>query len=78
MGAATTKTILGITKGYREWFFALAFVSIGLETRFKELVTVGKGRPLLAFVTAQAGNIIWTLLIVWLLWSGMFFAAPIK
>jgi uncharacterized membrane protein YadS len=78
MGAEATNTILGITQGYRGWFFALAFVSIGLETRFKELVTVGKGKPLLAFVTAQAVNIVWTLLIVWLLWSGTFFAAPIK
>lgn len=78
MGAEATKTILSITKGYRGWFFVLAFVSIGLQTRFKELVTMGKGKPLLAFVTAQAVNIAWTLLIVWLLWSGMFFAAPIK
>jgi len=78
MGAEATKTILGITKGYRGWFFVLAFVSIGLQTRFKELVTMGKGKPLLAFVTAQAVNIAWTLLIVWLLWSGMFFAPPIQ
>jgi uncharacterized membrane protein YadS len=68
---------LGITKGYRGWFFALAFVSIGLETRFKDLVAMGKGRPALAFITAQAVNIGWTLLIVWLLWSGTFFAPPI-
>lgn len=78
MGAEATKTILGITKGFRGWFFVLAFVSIGLQTRFKELVTVGKGKPLLAFVTAQAFNIGWTLLIVWLLWSGLLFTPPIQ
>lgn len=78
LGAKATSAILDITKGYREWFFALAFVAIGLETRFKELVTIGKGKPALAFITAQAANVVWTLLIVWLLWSGTFFAAPIK
>lgn len=78
LGAKTTSAILGITKGYREWFFALAFVSIGLQTRFKDLVAVGNGKPALAFVTAQAANIVWTLLIVWLLWSGTFFTPPIK
>ena len=78
IGGEATSTVLGITKGFRGWFFALAFVSIGLETRFKELVTMGRGRPLLAFIIAQAGNIAWTLLIVWLLWSGTFFPAPIQ
>jgi uncharacterized membrane protein YadS len=78
LGAAATKTILGITGGYRGWFFALAFVAIGLETRIKDLVAVGKGRPALAFLTAQAANIVWTLLIVWLLWSGIFFPSPLK
>ncbi|RJO61622.1 MAG: putative sulfate exporter family transporter [Dehalococcoidia bacterium] len=78
LGTKTTSAILGVTKGYREWFFALAFVSIGLDTRFKDLVAVGRGKPLAAFVTAQAFNIVWALLVVWLLWSGTFFAAPIK
>lgn len=78
IGAKTTSGILGVTKGYREWFFTLAFLSIGLDTRFKDLIAVGGGRPTVAFVTAQAVNILWALLIVWLLWSGTFFAPPIK
>jgi len=78
MGAKTTSAILGLTKGYREWFFTLAFLSIGLETRFKDLITVGGGRPALAFITAQVGNILWALLIVWILWSGALFPPPIK
>ncbi len=77
-GSAATSSIIGVTSGYRNLFFALAFISIGLETRFKDLIAVGKGRPLLAFVSAQAFNIAWTLLVAWLLWSGTFFAAPIK
>lgn len=77
LGTKVTNGILGLTKGFREWFFALAFLSIGLETRFKDLLAVGGGRPALAFITAQAFNIVWALLIVWLLWSGTFFASPI-
>lgn len=51
-GANATSAILGVAKGYREWFFALAFIAIGLETRFKDLVAMGKGRPAMAFLTA--------------------------
>ncbi len=77
LGSTATSSVLGVTKGYRDVFFALAFVSIGLETRLKDLVAMGKGKPALAFIGAQAFNIIWTLLIVWLLWSGIFFEPPI-
>lgn len=72
LGAKTTNAILDVTKGYREWFFVLAFLSIGLETRFKDLIVVGGGRPAVAFITAQTVNVLWALLIVWILWSGMF------
>ncbi len=78
LGAKTTNAILGVTKGYREWFFVLAFFSIGLETRFKDLLTVGRGRPAMAFIIAQVFNVLWALLIVWILWSGTFFTPPIK
>lgn len=77
LGAKATSSVLGVTVGYRSWFFALAFVSIGLDTRFKELLAVGKGKPALAFVTAQAFNVLWALLIVWLLWSGVLFPPAI-
>ncbi len=77
LGAKTTSAILGVTSGYRGWFFALAFVSIGLDTRFKDLIAVGRGKPAIAFITAQAFNILWALLIVWLLWSGKFFSPPL-
>lgn len=77
-GADAVKTITGVTKGYREWFFALAFVSIGFDTRFKDLLAVGKGKPAVAFLGAQIFNIFWALLIVWLLWSGTFFTPPIS
>ena len=60
----------------RTWWFALAFVSIGLETRFIELATTGKGRPALAFLGAQGINIVWTLLLASLIFGGILFAQP--
>ena len=60
----------------RTWWFALAFVCIGLETRFVELATTDGGRPALAFIGAQAFNVFWTLLLAWLLFGGVIFAQP--
>ena len=61
----------------RLWWFALAFVCIGLETRFIDLATTDQGRPALAFVGAQAFNVFWTLLLAYLLFSGLIFAQPV-
>ncbi|CAN0468550.1 unnamed protein product [Phaeothamnion confervicola] len=68
-----TKSALG---ELRVWWFALAFVCIGLETRFVDLVSAGGGRPALAFVAAQSVNVVWTLLIAWLLFGGVLFDRP--
>ena len=77
MGTKAAKSIGKLCKSYRSWFFALCFVCIGLETRVKELVSVGGGRPAIAYWIAQIMNGFWTLLIVWILWSGKFFTPPI-
>ena len=61
----------------RTWWFALAFVCIGLETRFVELATTDRGRPALAFIGAQAFNVVWTLLLAWLLFGGVIVAQPV-
>ena len=68
-----TKSLLG---GLRNFWFALAFVSIGLETRFTDLVSLEGGRPAFAFIGAQAFNIVWTLILAWLLFGGVLFAIP--
>src|SRR5215475_12616848 len=57
--------------------FAIAFVCIGLETRFVELATYEQGRPALAFIGAQTFNVFWTLLLAWLLFGGVLFAQPV-
>jgi len=68
-----TKGILG---GLRTVWFALAFTSIGLETRFTELFKMGGGRPAIAFIGAQTFNIIWTLILAYLLFGGFIFRIP--
>src|SRR5687767_9512258 len=60
----------------RTWWFALAFVCIGLETKFVDLATMEGGRPALAFLGAQAVNILWTLLLAWLIFGGIIFPVP--
>lgn len=66
----------GVLTGLRTMWFGLAFTSIGLETRFDDLVRTGGGRPAAAFLIGQAFNIIWTLLLAYVFFGGMFFAAP--
>ncbi len=77
MGAKAAKAVANGCKSYRSWLFALCFVSIGLETNFKELVTVGGGRPAAAYWISQTANAFWTLFITWILWSGTFFTPAI-
>ena len=57
----------------RTIWFALAFVAIGLEARVSDLLTFDNGRPLAAFVLAQAFNVAWTLLLAWLIFGGIVF-----
>jgi uncharacterized integral membrane protein (TIGR00698 family) len=71
---AGTRSALG---EIRTWWFALAFVCIGLETRFIELATYEQGRPALAFVGAQSINVLWTLLLAWLIFGGVIVAQPL-
>jgi len=72
----TVADVKGPLGGLRTWWFALAFTSIGLETKFVELTTMGGGRPAIAFLGAQGFNVIWTLILAYLLFGGVFFAVP--
>ena len=65
--------IKGSTKTLREWFFCLAFVSIGLETRFSELTPYLKGgKPLILYICGQSLNLVLTLIMAYLMF-GVFF-----
>ena len=68
-----TKSVFG---ELRTWWFALAFVCIGLETRFVDLATMEGGRPAVAFLGAQIVNIFWTLLLAYLIFGGVIFPVP--
>jgi uncharacterized membrane protein YadS len=65
--AGTVRELKSPLSGLRNVWFAMAFVSIGLETRFRDLVSMEGGRPAMAFVAAQAVNVVWTLLLAWLI-----------
>ena len=68
-----TKSVLG---ELRTWWFALAFVCIGLETRFVDRATMEGGRPSVAFIGAQMVNVVWTLLLAYLIFGGVIFPIP--
>ena len=74
--ADTTKQVSGFLNGLRTIWFALAFVAIGLEARFADLVKIQGGRPALAFIGAQLFNILWTLLWAYLLFGGILLPMP--
>jgi uncharacterized membrane protein YadS len=69
-----TKDAIG---SVRTLWFALAFVAIGLETRLGSLVSLDEGRPLGAFLLAQAFNVAWTLVLAWLIFGGVLFSSPV-
>ncbi|QDT49315.1 hypothetical protein Pan258_33630 [Symmachiella dynata] len=63
----------GTTKTLRGWFFCLAFVSIGLETNFRELgASLQGGKPLILYVCGQTLNLSLTLLMAWLMFKVVF------
>lgn len=68
-----TKNLL---TGLRTWWFALAFASIGLETRFSDIINAEARRPALAFLGGQAFNVLWTLLLAYLLFGGFLLPVP--
>ncbi len=56
-------------KSLQGLWFALAFTSIGLETRFADLFNKDSKKPLYAFLIAQGFNVIVTLIIAFLLFG---------
>ncbi|HEX6963546.1 MAG TPA: putative sulfate exporter family transporter [Lacipirellula sp.] len=72
-GRSTVSAVTASTKLLRTWLFCLAFVSIGLETNFRELsrFLVG-GKPLVLYVCGQALNLALSLTMVWLMFTKVF------
>ncbi len=67
LSAETITDVKESLKSIQTMWFVLAFTSIGLETRFSDLFNAQGKRPLIAFLTAQFFNILFTLVIAYLL-----------
>ena len=77
-GSAQVGAINKVLDQYKNWAFVLAFVSIGLDTNFKEIIKqMHGGKVLWLYVVGQLFNIGLTLLAVWLLLSGVIFPVPV-
>jgi uncharacterized integral membrane protein (TIGR00698 family) len=62
-----------VTNPLRGWFFCLAFVSIGLESNFKELAQqMEGGKPMVLYVVGQTFNLVLTLAVAWLAFKVLF------
>jgi uncharacterized integral membrane protein (TIGR00698 family) len=66
----------GVINSLRTVLFAMAFVSIGLETSLGSLVTTDGGRPAVAFLGGQAFNVLVTLVAAYVFFGGLLFALP--
>jgi uncharacterized integral membrane protein (TIGR00698 family) len=66
----------GLVNGMRTTLFAMAFVSIGLETSLGSLVATDDGRPAVAFLGGQAFNLVVTLVAAYVFFGGWLFAVP--
>jgi len=75
LGHEDVSGILETSKVLRGWFFCLAFVSIGLESDFKELASqlVG-GKPIYLYIVGQSFNLVLTLVMSWIAFGGIIFA----
>ncbi|MGC1272297.1 MAG: putative sulfate exporter family transporter, partial [Planctomycetaceae bacterium] len=72
-GEATANAVTGSSKTLRGWFFCLAFVSIGLETNFRELAhQMSGGKPLILYICGQTLNLCLTLAMAYLMYEIVF------
>ena len=68
-----SEVIKGSTKVFRGWLFCLAFIAIGLDTRFVDLAKhIKGGKPVLLYICGQSLNLILTLLMAWLMFGVIF------
>lgn len=76
LSPTTAKSVGPTLNGLRTVWFAIAFISIGMEAKFSSLVKLQGGKPAFTFVTAQIFNIFWTLLWSYILFGGYIFPVP--
>jgi hypothetical protein len=72
-GALVDGATKSVTEVLRGWFFCFAFVSIGLESNFREMAaTLKGGKPLVLYVVGQTLNLILTFVMAWLMFEVLF------
>ncbi|MCA9415493.1 MAG: putative sulfate exporter family transporter, partial [Candidatus Omnitrophica bacterium] len=70
--AVDNDIIKATTKNIRGWLFCLAFVSIGLESNFRDLSTqLAGGKPMILYIVGQSFNLALTLLAAYLAFGGI-------
>lgn len=67
--AGETVKYKSLAKNFQGIFFSIAFVCIGLETRFKEIFSKENRQSLKAFLTAQSFNIVFTFIVACILFG---------
>lgn len=60
-----------LIKTFSGFWFNLAFISIGIETRFSDLKNAENKRPIYSFLIAQGFNVVFTLVVSYLLFKIM-------
>ncbi|GAA3965291.1 hypothetical protein GCM10022246_17980 [Pedobacter ginsengiterrae] len=76
LSVETAKSVAPTLNSLRTIWFAIAFISIGMEAKFSALVKLQGGKPALTFVVAQIFNIFWTLLWSYILFGGYLLPVP--
>lgn len=59
----------GLAKSFSGFFFSLAFVCIGMDTRLKDIISKDNRNILYAFLGAQTFNIVLTFFVAWLMFG---------
>ncbi|RZJ63180.1 MAG: putative sulfate exporter family transporter, partial [Flavobacterium sp.] len=76
LSAETSKAVVPTLSGLRTVWFAMAFVSIGMEAKLSSLIKLQEGKPAVVFGVAQLFNIFWTLLWAYILFGGYILEVP--
>ncbi len=75
LGEEELKSLTDVSKSYRGLLFVIAFVSIGLESDFRELKSYMKGgKPFILYIVGQSFNLVLTLLVALLVFSNVSYA----
>jgi len=77
LGETTVSGMLKTVGSLRNWLFCMAFVSIGLDSQFRNMAgSLKSGQVVTLYVVGQLFNIALTLLAAWALFSGTILPKP--